>query len=742
MAKLAAVLVDLVTSATNKTFTYIVPDSLLGQVGCGTKVRIPFGPRVLTGYVVPETPEPVEKVRPISAVLAQDLFNEEAWQLARFVADRYLCHQVEALYLVLPPGTSSGLSLERRVEYVDLLLPEQEARTLVHALGRRAPAQARIVTALLKERPAVRRELLQRAPAAASSLKALVSRGVVTTWIEVDPVSQLSCLETAATTAEQLPVLTEAQSRSLEPIMEALETYRQENFLLHGVTGSGKTEIYLRVLAAALKQGRGGIVLVPEIALTPQMRERFVHRFGHRVAILHSGLRDRERYDQWQRIRQGKAQIVVGARSAVYAPLTKIGAIILDEEHETAYKQEESPRYHAREVALWRARNQGAVTILGSATPAVDTYYQAQNGGYRLLTLPERIAKRPLPQVEIVDMRRELLAGNRSIFSRLLQTEMERVLACKQQAILFLNRRGHSTFVLCRHCGLVAECPHCDLALTFHKVGRRLICHHCGYSEPQYHLCPSCGSNYVRDFGCGTQRVVSEARRLWPRARILRLDADTSARTGATDEIIHSFSQGRADILVGTQMVTKGLDIARVTLVGIVSADLTLNLPDPYAAERTFQLLEQVAGRTGRGELPGRAILQTYTPNHVSITAAQRHDYAGFYRVELERRKRHLYPPFVKVVLVRALAPKEKTAIELLQQLLSMLPKGEDVRIEGPAPCPFLKVGNRFRWQLILKGSDLRRLKNQLAAALPTLTAACQRAGARLTVDVDPLSYL
>lgn len=742
MPELAAVLVDLVTAATNKTFTYSVPESLNGQVRCGTKVRIPFGHRVLTGYVVPETAEPVENVRPISAILGQDQFSEDAWELARFVANRYLCHLVEALHLVLPPGSSTNLSLERRIEYVDLAISDQEAKTLVKNISRRAPAQARILTTLLQKRPMVRQELLKRAPAAISSLRALISRGAVTTWTEViSTVSDPGTIETDVVT-DSPPPLTPDQSRVLGPILDALKEGRNENFLLHGVTGSGKTEVYLRVLAATLEQGRGGIVLVPEIALTPQMRERFVRRFGSRVAILHSGLRNKERYVQWQRIQQGEAQVVVGARSAVYAPLKKIGAIILDEEHETAYKQEESPRYHARDVAIWRAHTQGAVTILGSATPSVETYFQAQKGLYRLLTLPKRIAHRPLPQVEVVDMRHELLAGNRSIFSRRLQKELTTILAAKEQAILFLNRRGYSTFVLCRRCGLVAECPRCELALTFHKPKQRLICHHCGYTESMYKICPRCGSNYVRDFGCGTQRVVSEARRLWPEARILRLDADTTSRTGATDEIISTFSKGGADILVGTQMVAKGLDIDRVTLVGIISADLTLNLPEPYAWERTFQLLEQVSGRTGRGEMPGRAILQTYTPNHVSIRSAQRHDYAGFYRAELKRRERHLYPPFTEVILVRALAPKEKAAIELLHNLLQILEKDERVKIEGPAPCPFVKVGEKYRWQLIFKGQDLDALKSQLATALPMLASTGRRAGVRLTVDVDPLSYL
>lgn len=743
MPKLASVVVDLVTTATNKPFTYSIPESLADQVHCGTKVRVPFGHRVLSGYVVPETPEPVANIRPIKAVLGQGFFSEEGWQLAKWVADRYLCYLVEALHLVLPPGSSDRLSLEQRVEYVGLAITEAEAKALIEKLVVRAPAQVRLLTALVSGGAQPRLELLRQTKAAASSLKSLLARGAVKTWVQVTDGSNKDHLEVIPPSSDP-PVLTPDQERALAAIMPALKAQRSKVFLLHGVTGSGKTEVYLRVLAAVLAKGRSGIVLVPEIALTPQMQERFVGRFGNQVAMLHSGLKDRERYAEWQRIRRGQAQVVVGARSAIFAPLSNIGAIILDEEHETAYKQEESPRYHARDVALWRAQQNKAVTILGSATPAVTTYFKAQgeDDHFCLLTLPRRIAHRPLPQVNVVDMRQELLAGNLSIFSRQLQDELSRVLAAGQQAILFLNRRGHSTFVLCRRCGVVAECPHCELALTFHKAKRRLICHHCGYSKPAFDTCPSCGSSYVRDFGCGTERVVSEVERLWPRARVLRLDADTSARRGATDSIVNAFAQGQADILVGTQMVAKGLDIKRVTLVGVISADLTLNLPDPYAWERTFQLLEQVSGRTGRGEMPGRAIFQTYTPHHASIVAAQRHDYIGFYTMELKRRKRHLYPPFAEIILLRALAPIEKTAIKLLHQVSSVLIADKEVIVEGPTPSPFLKVGDKYRWQLLVKGPDLTAVRQQLAAAWPELTAAAGRVQARLTVDVDPLSYL
>jgi primosomal protein N' (replication factor Y) len=475
--------------------------------------------------------------------------------------------------------------------------------------------------------------------------------------------------------------------------------------------------------------------------LTPQTLERFARRFGREVAVLHSALSAGVRYAQWERIRRGEARVVVGARSALFAPLARPGVIILDEEHEPAYKQEESPRYLAREVARWRARQEGAVLVLGSATPAVETYYYATQGRYRLLTLPERIARRPLPEVTVVDMRAELAAGNRSIFSRNLAQALEETVGRREQAILFLNRRGYSTFVLCRQCGLVASCPRCELALTLHQDSGRLVCHHCGYTALPYRTCPRCGSRYIRDFGCGTERVAAAAAQLLPAARILRLDGDTTVRRGAHDRILSSFAAHEADVLVGTQMVAKGLDFARVSLVGIISADLALHLPDPYAWERTFQLLEQVAGRTGRGEAPGRVILQTYNPAHTSIVCAGRHDYAGFYRAELARRRRHHYPPFAEVVLVRALAPSEEAARRLLEELMARLAAGA-VEVEGPAPCPFPKTGDDYRWQAIFKGTDLGELRRRLAVEVPELNAGWRRQGARLSVDVDPMSYL
>ncbi|MDI3538340.1 MAG: hypothetical protein PWP58_339 [Bacillota bacterium] len=740
MPELAAVLVDQVNPGTNRLFTYSVPPEFTARVRCGTQVKVPFQRRYLTGYVTPEPAPEVPGLKPIAEVLAEDLFTPQDWELVRWLSARYLCHLVEALRLILPPEVRNFRYAGRHVEWVAPNLAAEEGRALLKELERRAPAQARLLAALLEAPGGIpRAQLLKEAGAGPESLKALIRRGAAALRVEGPALEERPCCNEPR--RRELPELNPAQARAVSAITAAIRDERFETFLLHGVTGSGKTEVYLRALAAALEKGKGGIVLVPEIALTPQTLKRFSERFGSEVAVLHSGLSARVRYAEWERIRQGQSRVVIGARSALFAPLRHTGVIILDEEQEPAYKQEESPRYLAREVAIFRARQDRAALILGSATPAVETYFKAEQGQYRLLTLPARVGGRPLPEVKVVDMRAELMAGNRSIFSSSLAEALADVLRRGEQAILFLNRRGYSTFVLCRQCGLVATCPHCDLALTLHNHNRRLVCHHCGFTREPYRTCPRCGSRLIRDFGCGTERVEAEVARLFPAARVLRLDSDTTGRRGAYEEILGAFSNQKADVLVGTQMVAKGLDFSRVSLIGIISADLALNLPDPYAWERTFQLLEQVAGRAGRGEVPGRVVLQTYTPDHPSIACAERHAYLDFYRLELARRSRYHYPPFAEVVLVRAAAPAEEAARRVLADLAGRL-KSLEVRIEGPAPCPFLKVGDYFRWQVTFKGKDLEGFRRRLAEELPAVNSYGKRLGVRLSVDVDPVSYL
>lgn len=510
-------------------------------------------------------------------------------------------------------------------------------------------------------------------------------------------------------------------------------------YLLHGVTGSGKTEIYLRALAAVLAQGRQGLVLVPEIALTPQTVRRFAARFPGRVALLHSRLSPGERYDTWRRVRAGLVDVVVGPRSALFMPLPRLGLIVVDEEHEDAYKQDPPvarPYYHAREAAVALARLSGAVCILGSATPSLISYYRAQRGEYQLLTLPQRIANIGLPAVQVVDMRQELRAGNRSVFSRALQMALREVLSRGEQAILFLNRRGTATFVLCRDCGFVLRCPRCDLPLTYHGPQARLVCHTCNFRLHQPDHCPACSSRRIRYFGLGTERVEEMVQQTFPGARTLRWDRDTTRTRGAHDLLLRQFAERRADVLIGTQMIAKGLDLPLVTLVGVVSADTALALPDPHAGERAFQLLTQVAGRAGRSERGGRVIFQTYNPDHYAIRAAAEHDYARFYEREIAFRREHGYPPFRRLArLVHENSdPRraEAMASGLMERLRDELARRDlpATDLIGPVPCFFARRHNRYRWQILVRSPDPAALLRGLA--LPP--------GWRL--DMDPVSTL
>jgi primosomal protein N' (replication factor Y) len=564
------------------------------------------------------------------------------------------------------------------------------------------------------------------------------------------------------------PTLTPDQQAVWDTVESAIYNLQSAVFLLHGVTGSGKTEIYLRAVAEVLAQGRRAIVLVPEISLTPQATARFAARFPGRVAVLHSALTEGERYDTWRRARAGLVDIVIGPRSALFTPISPLGLIVLDEEHDDSYKQEAPPpRYHARDVALELARLAGAAVILGSATPSLESYHRAQRGGFTRLEMPRRIMGHtrrlhdlqahyhlpriryhtlrdgpaearylPLPPVQIVDLRAELRAGNRSIFSRALQRTMDEALGRGEQVILFLNRRGTATFVLCRDCGAVLRCPRCDTPLTYHGPRARLVCHHCNHREPQPDCCPQCASRRIRYFGLGTERVETAVRERWPDARLLRWDRDTARTHAAHTKILQRFVDGAADVLIGTQMIAKGLDLPLVTVVGVISADTALNLPDFRSDERTFQLLTQVAGRAGRGLLGGRVVLQTYHPDHYAVVAAAAHDYAGFAAQELAFRREQGYPPYrrlAKLVYEDTSPSRARAGVEALAEILrdALAQRGlPTTDLIGPAPPFFARLRGRYRWQMLLRHSD----PAEFLRAIP-IPPGCR-------VDVDPVSVL
>lgn len=538
--------------------------------------------------------------------------------------------------------------------------------------------------------------------------------------------------------------LTAEQKQVLKSILFKIDTESYKTFLLHGITASGKTEVYLQAIEKVLNKQKTSIVLVPEIALTPQTVERFTSRFGNLVAVAHSALVGSMRYKEWKRIKDGEAKIVVGARSAIFSPVGNLGLIIVDEEHETSYKQDDAPRYHARDVALMRARLSNCPVILGSATPSMESFYLAGKKRLELVKLTKRIDERNLPKAKIVDMRMELATRKKLVmFSKVLVDSIQKALDKGQQVMVFLNRRGFSTYVNCKKCGLVLKCKRCDSVLVYHYQTKNMVCHYCNFRTAPPDICPECKASYMKYFGIGTEKVESEIARFFPEARIARMDTDATSKRGSHSRILDDFKKHNIDILVGTQMIAKGLDFPRVTLVGVVNADVTLNLPDFRASERTFNLLTQVAGRAGRGVEGGEVIIQTYAPEHYAILAASKHDYEGFYTEEIKTRKELSFPPFAHITRLTLRSRNEKMAIEasgnlkrFLEQKLSAVPE-KNIEIIGPAPSPISKIRGFFRWNVLLKGKNRSTMSEALKKALRHYR---KPVGTILTIDVDPIS--
>lgn len=740
------VAVDVTVSGEDRLFHYLIPEELEERLTPGTWVRAPFRNRLVTGLFLGSVSQPeIAQVKPIQAISDHlPPVRPELIELARWVSERYLCQLIQALRLLLPAAARRDQVRPKKVAVANLAITPAEARETAAGLRPRAPGRARILELLADSPEGVPRpELLSMAGVNADSLRALITRGLVRIIHREE--SRDPWTGNTAAGAPSLPMPpTAEQAEALTLIFQRLESPEPGSILLRGVTGSGKTEVYLQAIARTLEAGKEAIVLVPEISLTPQMISRFKARFGQAVAVLHSRLSDGERYDEWRRIQSGGATVVVGARSAVFAPFSRLGLIIIDEEHESTYKQEEVPRYHAREVAEERCRKEGALLILGSATPSLETYQRATRGLIELSTLTQRVDGSPLPPIELIDMREELAADNRSIFSRRLKEELLAATEAGEGAILFLNRRGFATFVLCRQCGYVVRCPNCDVAMAHHMELGGLCCHYCGHAVPLPRTCPKCGSRYIRGFGAGTERVEEELRRLFPHLRSLRMDVDTTRRKGSHAAILESFARGEADVLIGTQMIAKGLDIERVTLVGVISADTSLNLPDFRAAERTFQLVTQVAGRAGRGGKPGRVLVQTYTPDHYSIQAAKEHDYRRFFETEIQFRRALNYPPFsslIHLVISGQKAAEVEQAIgEMGEALRSAGIPGE---ILGPSPAPLPRLKGRYRHHLVIKGTAIEPLVGSLRSFLVSFWSNRRRASdLRLSVDVNPVNIL
>jgi primosomal protein N' (replication factor Y) len=737
-----------IPSPLGQPLVYSVPAELRERITSGMRVSVPLGKRIVTGVVLELLKTTtLTEVKPIAALLDEaPVMDGGLLFLIQWIAQYYLVTLGEVLAVILPPTL-------RRESRRTVVLLQKDA----HASD---PLEREITDLLRQTRRGINLKSLTQVCAKNldRALERLRSRGVIAIRERFPghrPRRAGSDTKAAAPVpSNQTPfVLTPAQ----ESALSALEARRQaggfEVFLLHGVTGSGKTEVYFRAMEQARRSGQQSLILIPEISLTPQLIDRLNARFPGRIGILHSGLTVSERWFQWWRIARGDVDVVIGARSAVFAPLPKLGLIVVDEEHDPSYKQEEGLRYNGRDVAVVRGKYLNCPVILGSATPAVESYENCRQGRYRLLEILERVQSRPLPKIELIDLRGQAKreAADNSGTHRLISPELADALAenfrKSRQSLIFLNRRGFAHFLLCRLCGYILRCAHCSVTLTLHLRRRSLRCHHCNYRRPVPELCPACDGWDLAGVGSGTEQIEEALREIVPAARIARMDRDTTSKRGSQESLIRSWEKGQIDILVGTQMITKGHDVGGVTLVGALLADMALHMPDFRAAERTFQLISQVAGRCGRGDDAGRVIVQTYAPEHYAMRYLLQHDYQGFFAEEVKFRRALNYPPFGRLVSLRIDGPdsdeveaKAKRLAEALRAKLSSNTKWrEQIEVMGPAPAPILRLRNRYRWQLLLKGSHsavLLQFAGQARALLP------RSASSRLHIDVDPYSML
>lgn len=636
-------------------------------------------------------------------------------------------------------GIKHGIQA-KTMTYLTCPLDEEGLHAALDELSVRATKQREVLQHLYEHGDALMKDVLAETGASTSTLKPLLEKGYVCKEereVLRDPygIKHVS--------PEQARVLTPMQQGAYDQIRAAVDSGSPHTFLLQGVTGSGKTEVYLQAIASCVEQGKQAIMLVPEIALTPQMVDQFKRRFGDEVAVMHSRLSAGEKFDEWRRIRHGEVTIVVGARSAIFAPFEKIGLMIIDEEHENSYKQDDHPKYLSREVAMYRARQHGATVVLGSATPALETRWWAHQGYVTRIEMPERVRGQKLPTVRVIDMRQELQDGNHSMFSNALKKGMEERLERGEQIILFLNRRGFATFVLCRSCGFVARCKECEIPLTYHKARglEQLRCHYCGYAERMPHKCPDCQGDHVRHFGTGTQRVEEELGRVFPEAKVIRMDVDTTNTKGAHAELLQRFREGQAQILLGTQMIAKGLDFPNVTLVGVISAETSLYLPDFRAAERTFQLLTQVSGRAGRHELPGEVVVQSYNPQHYAIQFAKKQEYENFFEHEIRVRYGMSNPPFMELTAFTSVNEDEDKALYIArrveERLRHLLLGREDIIILGTSPAPLSRLQGKYRFNIVMKYVKFKTVSAQIREVYQDMHAEAQKIGGYLSIDVN-----
>ncbi len=792
--QLAKVIVDVPLMQTDKPYSYAVPKEFSTMLEVGMRVHVPFGKanRLIQGIVVELTEETTPELKEIVEVLDfTPVLNEEQLWLAEELRKSVFSYKISILKAMLPGFLNSSydkilhaqpsLNEQDRLlifgneEQQHFLSLDKELQAKVMRLTRQGAIQVEyqaidqkhiktekwyqvnqgILEQLVIPQRANKKQALrdvlqaQTAMYRLADLKEHFSREVIHYFVVQEAVQIIekevsrseAYFENVAT--DSALVLNEEQGAAVQAITQQIE-HGGKPFLLEGVTGSGKTEVYLQVIQEALSRGKTAIMLVPEISLTPQVTNRFISRFGKKVAILHSGLSNGEKYDEWRKVERGEAQVVVGARSAIFAPLKNIGAIIIDEEHEASYKQDSNPRYHARDVALLRAKYNQAVLVLGSATPSLESRARAGKGVYHFLQLTKRAKPQAqIPEVEIVDFRDYIGQNEASNFTPILLEAIQDKLDRKEQVVLMLNRRGYSSFVMCRECGTVDTCPNCDISLTLHMDTKSMNCHYCGFSKGIPHTCPNCSSRSIRYYGTGTQKAYGELAEAFPQARILRMDVDTTRKKGSHEQILKEFGEGRADILLGTQMIAKGLDFPNVTLVGVLNADTALNLPDFRSSERTFQLLTQVAGRAGRAEKEGHVIIQSYNPKHYAITFAKNQDYEGFYAYEMSIRKQLAYPPYYFTVGLTLSHKIEAEVVKKSYEVLNMIRSGlsDKVQILGPTPKPIARTHNLYHYQLIIKYRFEEHLQDVLNQILDWTQEKINK-DLRLSIDHEPQSFM
>ncbi|WP_294402237.1 primosomal protein N' [uncultured Clostridium sp.] len=712
----------------DRLFTYKVPEEFHCGISAGHRVMVPFGMgnKKVEGFVYTLTTDDIKftyRVKNIVKLCDENpILTIDDLKLVDFLRKKYLCRYIDAIRLMIPAGIMKGsTNKKKKVICINKSSDSiEETKENYINLYNYISDNDGIFT---------KADITRDKKYSLYTLNKMISEGFFKVEDKV-----VFRYNKRIYDEDKKKNLTLEQQDCLNTILKGSEL----KYLIKGVTGSGKTEVYMNLVAETLNEGRSAIVLVPEISLTPQMIERFKGRFGEDVALFHSRLSDGERFDEWYRIKEGKARLVIGARSALFLPLKNLGLIIIDEEHENTYKSDQNPKYHTREVSEFICKLKKCRLVLGSATPSIETYYKAVNGDYKLIEMKNRVNGKQMPRMEIVDMREELKSRNLSLFSRKLYNAINNTLNEKKQIILFLNRRGYSTFISCRSCGYVFKCPECDVSMTYHNNGY-LICHYCGRAEKVSKTCPKCASKYVKFFGAGTERVELEVKKYFPKARVLRMDVDTTRHKNSHESIYNSFKNGEADILVGTQMVSKGLDFKNVTLVGVLAADMSLNIPDYRAAERTYQIITQVAGRAGRGSHEGKVIVQSYTPEHYSLKYAQEEDYEGLFREEINLRRLMGNPPFGKILLINGSSKYEEKLKKFMNNLQENLKKLiiEDLTMLGPVPCIITKLKENYRWQIIIKGNFNDEFSEKVKDTLYQLNKSVYNE-IRVSIDINP----